>query len=458
MIHKTLQREHMANLEATLAALRGSTLHALFALIPGLVLDADAADPQHDVRVVKRAAFVAAVHSLGSIASGGELLYSSIAVAEGAARDAGELPLAAVVAAMSIVCIANSAEVVDIVFHAFDVDRNDSLTLEEMQLYLKTVLGFRLGHSSDATSTRGGGEAAVAKAANLANALAKATFSSMDRDHSGTISKEEFTAWYCDISGAEASGSASAAAEAGAGVVAADAGGAAAGNAAAKATASQPKRTPLGRKPRRAIPVAESGHTHEINGLLEKKGKGLPAWQQRWFTTRSHFLMYKVKFKSADFTGGVDLKGEGSTITRDKSACTLTVKGLSAHALHSADDATVENAPLRTLTLRISKDGARRGHPDIDAWYDALTESQALLRAGATGLADGGDGAVGAGDASRESDLTGGGPAAAGLPPQTPPRDAPPGSTAAAEGNAVSVLLFTVTLYANHAHNLTRSP
>ena len=287
------------SLEATLAALRGSTLRALFALIPGVVLDADAADPLHDSRVVKRAPFVAAVHTLGSTASGGELLYSSIAVAEGGARDAGELPLAAVVAAMSIVCVANSAEVVDIVFHAFDIDRNDSLSLEEMQLYLKTVLGFRLGHSADAAATEGGGEAAVAKAATLANALAKATFSSMDRDHSGAISKEEFTAWYCDISGAEVSDGASAAAEsgadAGAGVNAADTADAAragetaeAEPAAAKAVAKAPlpKRTPLGRKPRHAIPVAESGHTHEITGLLEKKGKGLSIWQQRWFTMR----------------------------------------------------------------------------------------------------------------------------------------------------------------------------
>ena len=177
-----------------------------------------------------------------------------------------------------------------------------------------------------------------------------------------------------------------------------------------------------------------------------------------WFTTtRSHFLMYKVKFKSADFTGGVDLKGEASTITRDKAAGTLTVRGLSAHALHSEDEATVESAPMRALTLRICKDGTRRGHPDIDAWYDALTESREMLRSGATGLADGGEGAVDEDDARTAGDARAGGtdeggesgasadagaapktaPTTPPLPPQTPAQEVHPTSMATASADAV---------------------
>ena len=184
-------------------ALRSRTLHELFALIPG-GLDTPSADPAHDHRVVPRAPFVAAVHTLGALDVGGEQLFESIAMAEGAEMEVQELPLKAVIAAMGIVCIGSSEDVVDLVFHAFDTDQSGTLTLDEMRVYLTTVLGFRLGHAELGAkeATPAAVRERLARAHDLARSLSTQTFNVMDVDKSGTISRAEWTAWFTDLSGA----------------------------------------------------------------------------------------------------------------------------------------------------------------------------------------------------------------------------------------------------------------
>ena len=137
------------------------------------------------------------------------------------------------------------------------------------------------------------------------------------------------------------------------------------------------------RKRRKARRMSTSGPSavRHIEGMLLKKSKQ-GRWQQRFFATASHYLMYKKSAKSdADFIGGIDLAWSGTSITltthlREMDtplAFELEIIGLDG----DAHDKGVMHRERRTFTLRSTAENI----PSLQSWYDALEEVRAGLAA-----------------------------------------------------------------------------
>ena len=127
---------------------------------------------------------------------------------------------------------------------------------------------------------------------------------------------------------------------------------------------------------------------HRISGHLEKKTKNmLRPWKGGYFfETKAHYLLYSyARKKNAGIAGGVDLSGDGTTIElceesgldNIKFYC-LKVVGLSSDA---HDETAGETREPRTIAVRTRRDGRRSDECSIHDWYDALTMTQAALRA-----------------------------------------------------------------------------
>ena len=161
---------------------------------------------------IGRSRISAAHHEQHALAA--RFVYDTIAGSSTTARSSvsGDALPDALVAGLSILATASEDEVCGVVFAAFDEKRTNSLGLAEMELYLHIVLvlSMRLkevGASSSGGSIGSGDHGAAArqvsgKAKKMAKKMAKKTFTQMDCDHSGAISRAEFAQWLRSVVGA----------------------------------------------------------------------------------------------------------------------------------------------------------------------------------------------------------------------------------------------------------------
>ena len=165
-------------------------------------------------------------------------------------------------------------------------------------------------------------------------------------------------------------------------------------------------------------------HDHSIEGSLMKKGA--LGFQKRWFTTSSHYLLYKNKKASKDFAGGLDLAGDDTSIALSANGKTLTVSGLDA----DEHDAKKGGRHIRVLVLRAAKG---KGNTPIADWAATLSraagalfrEKGKLAEAGLDVLEDGptefeSEFAAGEGEGAEEGDGDGGDGGAEGGGDDTP--------------------------------------
>ena len=132
------------------------------------------------------------------------------------------------------------------------------------------------------------------------------------------------------------------------------------------------------RKARRMSTVGPPTLRHLAGVLLKKSKQG--RWQPRFFTTSSHYLMYKKTATSEDFIGGIDLGWSETSITfisypkkKDGSqrASELRVVGLDG----DAHDKGLMHRERRTFTLRGSDRGGEADTmTSLRTWHDALIE------------------------------------------------------------------------------------
>ena len=95
--------------------------------------------------------------------------------------------------------------------------------------------------------------------------------------------------------------------------------------------------------------------------LLKKGGKAIASWAKRFFYVQTHYLSYKTAESDAEPLGGVDLRGEQSTIELLKNGSVLKVTGLDADE-HGVDS---ERA-LRVMTLKVC---SKTETPTLERWY-----------------------------------------------------------------------------------------
>ena len=120
-----------------------------------------------------------------------------------------------------------------------------------------------------------------------------------------------------------------------------------------------------------------SAPTYTIEGALLKRSKR-GAWQKRYFSTNSHYILYQRK-RGGEFLGGVDLTGAESTITAVQFTGHNGIQydGIRIVGLDGdANDAGGTRA-LREFNLQVPNHGAGEG-PSTKEWIDAL---QAMQRA-----------------------------------------------------------------------------
>ena len=140
-----------------------------------------------------------------SYASAAAFVYDSIV--EASVHDlsiAGDLMSPrALIAGLSVMVTCDQGEVVEAVFAAFDDDRDNSLSIHELEGFLRTVLALSLRLKSvdegDAVAPHG---ALGEKAVKMAKSMARRTFATMDVDHSGNINRAEFAYWLRSVVGA----------------------------------------------------------------------------------------------------------------------------------------------------------------------------------------------------------------------------------------------------------------
>lgn len=105
--------------------------------------------------------------------------------------------------------------------------------------------------------------------------------------------------------------------------------------------------------------------------LLKKSARG--AWQQRYFSAKSHYLTY-AKVKGGESMGAVDIVGPQSTIALV--AGELVVTGLNGD-VHSQSKG--ETRTLRTFILDSTSGGAA-SIPTLDEWARELLAVQRAMR------------------------------------------------------------------------------
>ena len=130
------------------------------------------------------------------------------------------------------------------------------------------------------------------------------------------------------------------------------------------------------RKPRRNSMVGAAHaaeHIAAIQGYLLKKGSGvLAGWAKRFVYISTHYLSYKAAESDAEPLGGVDLRGEQSTIELLKNGTVLKVTGLDADE-HGADAERV----LRVMTLKAC---SKSETLTLERWYAVLQRSREGMR------------------------------------------------------------------------------
>jgi hypothetical protein len=110
-----------------------------------------------------------------------------------------------------------------------------------------------------------------------------------------------------------------------------------------------------------------------MQGYLLKKGsKAIATWAKRFFSIQTHYLSYKAAESDAEPLGGVDLRGEQSTIELLKNGTVLKVTGLDADE-HGADAERV----LRVMTLKAC---SKSETPTLERWYAVLQRSREGMR------------------------------------------------------------------------------
>ena len=124
-----------------------------------------------------------------------------------------------------------------------------------------------------------------------------------------------------------------------------------------------------------------------ILGMLEKQGKRLHMWEKRYFTVRSHYLLYaRTSSFFAPFSGGVDLLGPETQVKLDRAKKTLSITGVDALP-HTAGLPSI----VRTMVLRedplyaklTAEQHARQEDipPSLQQWALALVANIDTLRA-----------------------------------------------------------------------------
>jgi hypothetical protein len=147
---------------------------------------------------IQRATFIDAIAevagSFDSARPSAEALFENIAIASGVDRTASALPRSTIVAAMSIVCVADPDAIAVAVFTCFETSevRTDMLELKGMVRCLEIVFGFSVRCNPNGATTLAAAGQTVAESAV---ALAKKAFRDMDLDHNHHISRDEFVRW-----------------------------------------------------------------------------------------------------------------------------------------------------------------------------------------------------------------------------------------------------------------------
>ena len=146
------------------------------------------------------------------------------------------------------------------------------------------------------------------------------------------------------------------------------------------------------RKGRRLSVHHDTAHEHVIEGWLMKKSKS-NAWQLRYFTTRSHYLMYSKK-QGGELLGGVDLAGAGSSIdavnlvtAAGGELATLRLRGLDSDA-HGGTHGFGADAHgvIRTMELcwdrKLESKRAAGGkrNPTLAEWHSTLVRAAVAMR------------------------------------------------------------------------------
>jgi hypothetical protein len=127
------------------------------------------------------------------------------------------------------------------------------------------------------------------------------------------------------------------------------------------------------RKARRgSIDSVDAPPASAMEGPLLKKSKR-GAWQQRYFTTKSHYFIY-AKAKGGESMGAVDIVGPQSTIALV--GAELVVTGLDGD-MHSFKKG--ETRMLRTFVLD-STSGGTANTPTLDEWARELLAMQRAMR------------------------------------------------------------------------------
>ena len=147
------------------------------------------------------------------------------------------------------------------------------------------------------------------------------------------------------------------------------------------------------RKPRRMSTLHSmhpSAKAHHIEGWLLKRSKR-GKWQQRFFRTQSHYLLYS-KEENSPVLGGVDLAGGDSVVEATRSLGTggieghvpfsyLNVSGLDSDSHHAVSG----ERPVRTMALRAMELQRRGGAPPqtcvtLDEWAEFLSSFSSVHR------------------------------------------------------------------------------
>ena len=141
---------------------------------------------------------------LESYASAAAFVYD--AIVEASAHDlsvAGDVSPRALIAGLSVMVTGDQDEVVEVVFAAFDDDRDNSLSIRELEGFLRTVLALSLRLKSVGEDDTAAPHGALGeKAVKMAKSMARRTFATMDVDHSGNINRAEFAYWLRSVVGA----------------------------------------------------------------------------------------------------------------------------------------------------------------------------------------------------------------------------------------------------------------
>jgi hypothetical protein len=90
---------------------------------------------------------------------------------------------------------------------------------------------------------------------------------------------------------------------------------------------------------------------------------------------KSHYLMYRSE-DATEFSGGVDLAGEHSSVELSADGITLTVRGLDS----DDHDEKRESRVIRILTLQACKPGGMLPQPSLQEWEKTLRNAMMALR------------------------------------------------------------------------------